>query len=403
MIAIPWYFTRSGDTSLFGYLYAVITLVSLFWGPFSGTLVDKYDRKKIFLALNFFMAIVLFSVSIYGFSKGEVPWELVGFVYLATFMNYNLHYPNLYAFAQEITEKRFYGKITSYLEIQGQVASVLAGAGAALLLEGTKDGTFSFFGFPLEVGQDIAPWGIHQIFLIDGITYVLSFIIIFLIQYRALIPRAEESGAVFERLKVGYDFLMNHKSILIFGIASYSIFVTVLVASFYTNPIYVEKHLLASGDVYASSEMYYSLGAILAGVAIHYIFREKYISITMSIIIMTFMTGALFFVLNFTQSIFLFYGMLLILGLTNAGSRIQRVTYLFRKVPNQYYGRAGSIFFVTNILFRVFFVTLFAIPFFQEKNNIIHSMGIMGVFLVLSGIVLSIFYSRIKMSNEINE
>ncbi len=400
MIAIPWYFTKSGDTSLFGYLYAAITVVSLLWGPFSGTLVDKYDRKKIFLILNLVMGCILFSVAIYGFQKGAVPWELVGFVYLTTFMNYNLHYPNLYAFAQEITEKKYYGKITSYLEIQGQVASVLAGAGAALLLEGTRDGAFSFFGFPFEVGREIAPWGIHKIFLVDAFTYFLSFFIIYLIRYRALIPREKESGAVLERLKVGYDFLVANKPVLIFGVASYSIFVAVLVVVFYTNPIYVEKHLLGGGDVYASSEMCYSLGAILAGLAIHYIFNEKYISISMSTIIMTFLTAALFFVLNFSQSIFLFYAMMIILGLTNAGTRIQRITYLFRKIPNQYYGRAGSIFFVTNILFRVFFVTLFTIPFFHEKNNIIHTMGIMGVFLVLSGLVLIVFYSRIKLSDD---
>ncbi len=400
MIAIPWYFTKAGDTSLFGYLYAGITLVSLFWGPFSGTLVDRYDRRKVFLILNAVMGIILFSVSWYGFQFGGVPWLMVGFVYLTTFMNYNLHYPNLYAFAQEITEKQYYGKITSYLEIQGQVASVMAGAGAALLLEGTKDGAFSILGFPLNVGMDIAPWGIHRIFLIDGITYLLSFIIIFMIRYQSLIPRQEEVGAVWERLKVGFNFLMENKSVLIFGVASYSIFVTVLVAAFYTNALYVEKHLMAGGDVFASSEMYYSLGAIFAGIAIRYIFYEKYISITMSIIIMTFLTAGLFFVLNFTQNIFLFYGMMLLLGLTNAGTRIQRVTYLFRTVPNQFYGRAGSIFFVANILFRVFFVTLFALPFFQDNNNIIHSMGILGGFLFISAMVLVVFYSRIRITDK---
>ncbi len=395
MIAIPWYFTQQGDTAMFGYLYAAITAVSLVWGPFSGTLVDRYDRRKIFMVLNVVLGIILLSVSYYGFANDGVPWLMVGFVYLATFMNYNLHYPNLYAFSQEITERRFYGKITSYLEIQGQLASVLAGAGAAMLLEGTKDGKLSLFGMDIDVGMDVAAWDIHQIFLIDGMTYFLSFIIIALIRYRPLVERNAEGGSVWGRLKIGYEFLMSNKTILIFGIASYSIFVCVLVAVFYTNPVYVENHLNAGGGVYATSEICYALGAIFSGMAIRYVFNEKYVSIPLSIIIMTCITAGLFFVLNMMNVVSIFFVMMFILGVTNAGTRIQRVTYLFRKVPNQYYGRAGSIFFVTNILFRILFVSIFAMPFFQQGNNIAMTMGILGIFLLLSALVLMTFYKRI--------
>lgn len=396
MIAIPWYFTKQGDTTTFGYLYAAITAVSLIWGPFSGTLVDKYDRRKIFLVLNIVCAVILLSVAAYGYGNDGVPWLMVGFVYLATFMNYNIHYPNLYAFAQEITEKKHYGKITSYLEIQGQLASVLAGAGAAILLEGTEGGILSLLGFEINLGRDIQSWDIHQIFLIDGMTYVVSFLIIWMIRYRSLMVRAEETGTVWSRMKVGYQFLVNHPSIFIFGIASYSIFVCILVVIFYTNPIYVEKHLLGGGDIYASSEICYALGAIFSGMAIRYIFNEKYVSIPASIIIMTLVTAALFLTLNFSSAITVFFIMMFILGITNAGTRIQRVTYLFRQIPNQYYGRAGSIFFVSNIIFRMILVTLFALPFFQQGNNIAYTMGILSGFLLLSALVLILFYKKIR-------
>lgn len=395
MLAIPWYFTQQGDTAGFGYLYAAITAVSLFWGPFSGTLVDRYDRRKLFLVLNVVLGTILLAVSAYGFQNGGVPWGLVAMVYLATFMNYNLHYPNLYAFVQEITEKEYYGKITSYIEIQGQTASVLAGACAAMLLEGTKDGKLSFFGFDADIGFDIAPWGIHQIFLVDGITYFLSFLVIWMIRYQSLVVRKKEEGTVLTRLKVGFDFLMAHKTILLFGVASYSIFVCVLVAVFYTCPIYVENHLLEGGGVYASAEMCYALGAIFSGVAIRSIFNEKYVSIPMSIIIMTLVAAGLFFVLNVSSMVVMFFVMMFILGITNAGTRIQRVTYLFRNIPNQYYGRAGSIFFVTNILFRILFVSMFAMAYFQEGNNIAWTMGILSIFLLLSAFVLILNYKKI--------
>ena len=47
----------------------------------------------------------------------------VVFVFGITIFNYNIHYPNLYAFGQEITEPKNYGKLNSYIEVQGQVTS----------------------------------------------------------------------------------------------------------------------------------------------------------------------------------------------------------------------------------------------------------------------------------------
>ena len=53
----------------------------------------------------------------------------------------------MYAFGQEITEKKNYGKLNSYIEVQGQVTSVLAGAFAAILLTGTTDKNLEIAGF----------------------------------------------------------------------------------------------------------------------------------------------------------------------------------------------------------------------------------------------------------------
>ncbi len=388
MIAIPWYFTKMGDATLFGYLYVGITAVSLFWGPFCGTLVDKYDRKRIFLVVSAVMAVIVLCVSGYGYLSGSVPWWLVGLVYLVTFMDYNIHYPNLYAFSQEITEPRYYGKITSYIEIQGQVSSMLAGAFAAMLLDGSLDGNLSFFGFDIYTGWVFEAWDIHRIFLIDGLTYLSAIAIIYFIRYQSLIRRKPETGSIQERLALGWNWLKSNPRVLTFGIASYGIFIIVLVSVFYNNPIYIENHLLADAGVYASSEMYYSLGAIIAGIAIRYIFDERRISIPASIIIMTFLTAGLFFMLNFTKGIFIFYFAMLLLGVTNAGTRIQRVTFLFRRIPNQYYGRANSIFFISNILFRICLLSVFALPFFHRDNHVAMTMGIMGMFLVVAGGIL---------------
>lgn len=400
MIAIPWYFAKENFGSRFALIYAIITAISFFWGPICGTFVDKYNRKHIFLSLCAVCFFILSSVAAYGFYTGSLPWYLIAFVFLMTFMNYNLHYPNLYAFVQEITEQKYYGKITSYIEVHGQITTVLAGAGAAMLLEGTENGMLVFFGFNIPLGFDILPWKMHEIFFLDACTYVLAFTVISFIRFTPLIKRVTETGSIIQRFQTGFEYLKKNKNILLFGIVSYSIFVCVLITPFYLSSNYVEHHLNEGGGVFASSEMYYALGAIFAGIMIRKIFKN--ISIVSSIIIMTVLSMGLYFVMAVQASVAVFYGMNLLLGITNAGTRIQRINYLFKVVPNQFYGRVGSIFFLSNILFRVSFLLLFALPFFQE-GHVVYSMGVLSLFLALSSFILITTYTSLMAPIKIAE
>ena len=52
MIAIPWYFAQKDMLGFFGIVYLITNIIAMFWVPWSGTLVDKYDRKKLFLFIT---------------------------------------------------------------------------------------------------------------------------------------------------------------------------------------------------------------------------------------------------------------------------------------------------------------------------------------------------------------
>ena len=386
MIAIPWYFARQSEMGKFGLIYILTNVIAVFWVPYSGTFIDKYNRKNIFLFITTISGLILVSIAGIGYQNEGLPWFLVAFVFMFTFFNYNIHYPNLYAFVQEITEVKYYGKITSFIEIQGQLSSVLAGAGAALLLEGVKGGKLNVFGIVLNVPFELEPWTIYDIFLMDALTYLLAFLFIFFIKYQSLVEKKIEDSSIRQRLKVGFQYLNKHRHILTFGVASHSVFVAVLITTFYLAAIYVNNHLLASGDVYATSEIYYAVGAVFAGVAIRRIFSN--ITIPLSVIIMTAFATGLFVVLGFSYNVYVFYIMFLILGLSNAGIRIQRVTYLFTHIPNQVYGRATSIFTLINIFFRILLLSLFSLTFFHEENHVVFSFFIVALFLMLSNAVL---------------
>jgi len=131
---------------------------------------------------------------------------------------------------------------------------------------------------------------------------------------------------------------------------------------------------------------------VFAGFAIRRIFKSM--STVAAVILMTCLTAGLFAVLAVSKSLAILYSMFLLLGLTNAGTRIMRINYLFERVPNQFYGRAGSIFFITNILFRLVFIGLFGLAFFHEGNNVVYAFGILAVFLGVAAGVMMRYYRK---------
>ena len=386
MIAIPWYFVQIGKSQLFTTIFFAVTATSLIWGPAAGTLVDKYNRKHIFLFLTTLVGLVIGSVAIYSFQIQAMPWELAAIVFMATFLNYNLHYPNLYAFLQEVTEPKHYGKITSYVEIQGQISTMMAGAAAAMLLEGVPDGKLNLFGTTFQLPFTVPKLELAEIFAIDASTYFVAFCLIILMKYTPIAQRKAETGNLVNRFKLGLSYLKQHPRILIFGIASYMVFATMLVGMFTVFPIYVKNHLQAPATVYAVGDLFYSGGAILSGIFIIRLFSKG--NKVNAIIAMT-LIGAVGYVLLIPLNyVVVFFFVLLLVGITNAGIRIIRTTYLFEIVPNQVYGRIGSIFFVTNILFRLLFLSIFSISFFHEGNQARYFFWVFVCFLLAAVAVL---------------
>jgi len=398
MIAIPWFFAKEASLGTFALIYFVTNIVSMFWVPLSGTLIDKYDRKKVFLFLTTIVGIIILSISTLGYSLGELPLWIVGLVFVVTFLNYNIHYPCLYAFVQEITEKHRYARMTSLIEIIGQFTTIISGAFATLLLEGTQGGVLNFFGFPINLGWNITPWKIHEIFMIDGATYFVGFFIILAIKYVPISKRKIETGSLVSRLKTGYEFLMKEKAILWFGVLSYTVFVAVLLEAFYLGVSYVKNHLIESGDIYANSKITYSIGAILSGLFVRFLFKRM--NIPKAVVFMTLIMSAVFITLSQTKSIYILFALMMCIGICNAGVRIARITYMFKIVPNQLFGRVGSVLFLYNVILRILLIGLFAIPFFQLDNNIIFAYLITGIVLFISGLLLILHYKTFDLSLE---
>ncbi len=399
MMAIPWYFVDVvARPSVFAYFYLIITFLTLFWGLYAGAIIDRYSRKKVFIYTNLVCGSVIALVSYYGFRFDNVPDFLVLLVFGLTIFNYNIHYPNLYAFGQEITEKKNYGKLNSYIEVQGQVTSMFAGAFAAILLSGTSADSFTIVGININLPFTIEAWPIQKVFLMDAITYFIGIALFLFIKYTPIVKEDIHKGSLFSRLKGGFKYLKFNPSIFAFGTLSYMLFAFTLVEVHVLLPSYVERFMNESANIYASAEVYYSLGAILSGVLV-YRFLNKY-NEYLSIVSLMFLVSILFLGMSFSNNIVLFFTANLILGITNAGVRILRTTYLFSHVPNNLIGRAGSVFSSINVIVRMILIFIFSMPFFLKEDNIRWGYFV-GASLVLITIVLLLYYYK-KENKEIN-
>lgn len=380
MIAIPWYFAKAGAMSLFGLIYFSSNALSLAWSPYSGTLIDRYDRKSIFLAICLVMGIMEGLILLTGKTmfNGIGLWG-VGAVFVLTSLNYNIHYNNLYAFSQEIIETQYIGKLSSYLEVSNQVAAMLAGAAAAFLLDGTAQNAWI----------SINAWTIEDIFFYDMMTYFLAFLILYSIDYeRFIIKKRDEDGNFISRLRAGLAYLKRDMKLFWFGLLSLSIFATLMVFEFMGSAMYVKSVLKRGGDIFAMVDLFYGLGAAMAGIGIQRIFAKM--DLQNAVIFLTFLTACCYAAMYCFPNAQLFLFLMFLIGVTNAGARIQRVTYIFQHIDNQYFGRVNSVFSFINILTRMCFIALISTPFFVDEN-------VVRIFVVFILFLLSACYFMKKI------
>lgn len=386
MLSIPWYFTSTGQTQVFNLFYGVLTFLALFWGLFAGTLVDRYPRKQVFLATNLVEGTVIFAIAAIGMYSTISSVYLVPLVFAITMLGYYMHYPNMYAFIQEITHAEDYGKATSAIEIVGQSTTIVAGGCTALLLEGFH------VELPLVGSLHMAPWNIYHIFLLDSATYFAAFGIILSLNYTRIRTTTPETGSLWLRLKGGFDYLRQHPEVVQFGLLSYVVFMALLVELNTLLPLYVKQHLKAGAHVFGISEMCYAAGALCTGLFARHLFAGY--SLTAAVIGFLVIASVAFLLPALTTGAVPFYVWSFFIGLGNAGARIYRLTWLFRKVPNERIGRVNSIFSMVNVLGRTALILLFSATFFQVANQVVYAYVLLSLIIACSAGVLLWRYRR---------
>ncbi|HAA23394.1 MAG TPA: hypothetical protein DCR93_00950 [Cytophagales bacterium] len=389
MLAVPWYMAQRGRSEVFFLWFGVFTLIAIVWSLLAGSIIDRFPRKNVFLGTNAVEGAIVIGVASFGLTTGSMTESMALAVFGLTFLGYNIHYPNLYAFGQEITPPDQYLRINSQLEVISQSTRALSGAGAAILLSGVS---WEGILLGLDLSIQIPAWSLAEIFMVDGVTYLVAMVLIAAIRYTPYTQNKVERGKLWERLKGGFRYLNRNRLIALFGYCTHSNFVVAVVTIHALLSPYITDWLGAGGDVVGGVQMLYSIGCVAAGVVVKRWFAQtptpKALVITMAIATLGCFTSAI------GQSSILFFGVGLTFGFANAGSRILRTSYLFHHIPNNLIGRVNSVFHVANTITRAFFIFLFGTIWFHGPA--IHlSYWVLGGFVLLNLSVLGIFYSRL--------
>lgn len=332
IIAVPWMLIQQpGGERFYGYATLGTTFALFLFMPYYGAWIDRHSRKRMLLIGEAFGFIATLAMATWAFLSGRVEtWQLMT-SYFCGMLYYTLHYPAKFAFIQQIFERRHYQSLTGLMEIQGQTAAMLAGGIASLL-----------------IGQVALP----VILLADAATYLISFLIQSTIPYHPdhmNVARKQAPRNAWVAMAEGGRWLRDRPRLCVFLLATYVPFVAVMVGNF-LFPIYVDRVLAASSDVFGRGEVVFALGAILSALLIPQLATRHGADRTIIVTMALFLCGLVMLsVFNVTP---LYYAALLLLGFGNAGSRVARGALVLNLVPNAVMGRVQMFFSAFDRLLR---------------------------------------------------
>ncbi|MEA3287315.1 MAG: MFS transporter [Candidatus Marinimicrobia bacterium] len=234
----------TGSPSQTGFIAFAATFPALLFGLFSGVLADYYRRRTLMLISDlarFFLILLIPVVYSIGLLS---PWVLAVIVFAAASFG-TLFNPSRDAIIPELVKTPDLFKVNALMQSTGYLAYFVGLFGAGMLLSAL---------------------GIINLFFLDAATFMVSFVMIFLISYRRSSPRAVnfESRHLAE-LKKGLKYVTIQDRRLL-----WIILITALNNFFIMGPAVVGTPLLikevwdGSGQDFAFIESSYGVGMLLA-------------------------------------------------------------------------------------------------------------------------------------------
>lgn len=318
-IALLWLvLERTGSNQLTGIFGSLVFIPYLFFTLPGGLLADRFSKKKVMLAsdlIRFLLVMLLF----YFLSKNFFSLIFIGLITFSIESISAIFYPSRDALVPKLVEKEKLSHANGLIQVSWQLASLLGPAIAGILLKHID---------------------IVNLFSIDGMTFLISFLLLFFIK-NDKVGEVKNSNTL-DSLKEVFLYSIKDPLIRIIFIITFLNNLILMGPAVVGIPIYVKNILHKEVYHYAFLESAFAGGAILGAPLI--IFLGKKFSFSKLLMVGIFFDGItylpLFFIKKFEFALILiFFHSIFIPMIT-----VSRTTLIQSYVPENYCGRILGLF-----------------------------------------------------------
>jgi MFS family permease len=363
-IAVPWLLIHqpNGD-AVFGLSNSALTLLIFLLLPFLGKAIDRSSRKKVlYIYYIFGISTNLFIIAMILLRGHVETWHLVTSMSLGS-LGVSVYYPAQFAFNQEVLAREQYRALSGAIEVQWQSGAMIAGGLASFLINRV----------PLT-------W----ILLLDTCTFAAGLIVLAFVPYQRNPNLDANVGSAWKLMYEGLAYLHKRPrlSLVLFG--SILPFLGVMIGG-YLMPVFIRNTLHAGPEVYGFAEVFYSFGAVLAGLTIPPLSGKIGLLPTLLLTVGCYTVAVAANPLH--PGVVVLLGSLALQGWGNAGSRVARSTMALETVPNELMGRVNLFYSALERLLRAVFMAVVTeqVAMINPKSGYwtIAGIGLVGWVLIL--------------------
>lgn len=321
---IIWYLTlETGSAKILTITTLCGFLPQMLISFFSGTLIDKYNRKNILIISDTIIAISTFLLAI-SFFLGEKNYNLLFIVLIIRSLGTGIQTPTVNTIIPQIVPEEKLLKINGIYSTISSIINFLSPAISGIIL------SLSTIEFTL---------------MIDVVTAVIGILITVTLNLKLFSLEIEnEKKDYFIELKFGIRYIDKNKNLKYLFLYQFMILFLISPSAF-LNPLLVNRTFGEELWRLSFTEMTYSLGMIMGGVFITKLKRDLGLKITLlsGIIYGIFMVG-----LGSMKYFILYLLINIMIGVTSPCYSAPIITTIQKKIDSNIQGRVFSFLQIVN-------------------------------------------------------
>jgi len=267
--SLVWFLTKqTGSASVLAMASFAALLPRVFISPFVGALIDRWNRQKVMIFADLFIAFFTLLLAVIFWMDNVQVWHIYAIMFIRA-LGSSFHWPAMQASTSLMVPKDQLARISGMNQTLQGAQGILAPMAAALLLE----------VLPMQ--------GILAIDIITALIAVAPLLIVTVPQPESSAAKGSLSGVreLFNDVREGLHYLLNWRGMFLLAIAA-TVLNFLLNPGFTFTPLLVTEHFKKGAIELSLIEAVFSLGMIAGGLVLSAWggFRKKIITILTGIL-----------------------------------------------------------------------------------------------------------------------